>query len=771
MTRAHLVAVLVLVTALVACPSEEAPPPEDAGQEAFVRRVVPLVWGRPAQGVAEVRVLVDLADRIGRAELVRAMANDPAWDARWEDWLMDTLAVNRIGRRSKEECWGLSVQESADASVAQFVRDHPPTDEAAMPWTMIDLVRSSLVLDDLSPLWHATLFANLAPPQEPPNQAEALAQREDLLHLFTRTYLHRSLDCMPCHNSEFSVTGRPDPERDRTWEIPGLWEKALFGESAGRPIDDVSVLFRRHGVLNGFLFVEETRAIDGCFPRNEPGCEGCQCEEEVCAEDPSCCEDVWGEQCADLCRGDPEEGETEDPFLNNNCVPALPENFDGCTPLTGYLGCGGCACEAEVCEQNPLCCERGWSVACADACRYYGYCEETGEPDPSELDGLAPWGMYWKCGRFDPADEATVDPLQHDPYFIEDLPPTGNLWDLQAAFGDGVAALRAGGPPSAGDQEEVDGEVAFAWLWSTHVADSVWEEANGQSLTLPNWFPRNEAQLNRLWGLADTFVQHDFSLTELVVAVVTDPTFNAPAPNVYDADAWTPYEFGRVWNPWAREQVDEELQLNSVGDAVHRHPPRLLIHMIHTALNWPPLEPWPQSEPAEQYRPQEDLGLFLKDSLPGFSGTNMQAMAAWEEHYGRCTQPSGVDWIDRLMTDGTAAEATVGQAVQALKDRLLADPTIDEDERALLAAVVGAGWSEELTDEYEDGLRWACGVFLATPQFQLAGLAPATILDGEEIPSPGLYLVGMSYADRCEALSDSMFGGALTCENGSLSVD
>ncbi len=77
---------------LVACPSEEELPPEeilpteydltlldtnDAGDEAWVERIIPALWGRGPSGVEEVRVLVDLVEQSSRADVVRAMANSP----------------------------------------------------------------------------------------------------------------------------------------------------------------------------------------------------------------------------------------------------------------------------------------------------------------------------------------------------------------------------------------------------------------------------------------------------------------------------------------------------------------------------------------------------------------------------------------------------------------------------------------------------------------------------------------------------------------------
>ena len=42
----------------------------------------------------------------------------------------------------------------------------------------------------------------------------------------------------------------------------------------------------------------------GCYARPIPGCDGCKCEECVCAIDPYCCEQEWDAICAGECSGD-----------------------------------------------------------------------------------------------------------------------------------------------------------------------------------------------------------------------------------------------------------------------------------------------------------------------------------------------------------------------------------------------------------------------------------------------------------------------------------
>ncbi len=188
---------LLLVAALVtgSCkgPEPEVPPTldvgeaVDAGDEAFVRRVVPLLWGRYPRSTHEVRALVQVVEQSDRPTLIRGMAGSEEYRRQWEGWLLQVLQVNRDSFRVNPQCYDrLGTQGQADSSaLAAFVRDGRPTD-AAPPeldfWTMRDLIRSALLLDDISVVWRAQLFAQLAR-DFPPLDAENAAGRPFRKHL------------------------------------------------------------------------------------------------------------------------------------------------------------------------------------------------------------------------------------------------------------------------------------------------------------------------------------------------------------------------------------------------------------------------------------------------------------------------------------------------------------------------------------------------------------------------------------------------------------
>lgn len=755
---------MLAVLMLLSCVTEEpgALPLDDAGDEAWVRQVLPLLWGRQAQSARELEVLVGAVEQHGRADVVRAMAGGDEWLGRQQILLMDALLVNRMGTRKNERCWNIDTSASNSGDLAAYVRERRPdqTGWTAEPWTMLDLLRSSIRLDDLSPVYEAALFANLAIPFEPPNQSEALAVRADLASVFMRTHLGRNMDCMPCHNSEWSITGHANPEFDRTWELPGHVEKALFGVSEGRPLEELAAVFRKKGVTVGFQFAEETRGVDGCFPTGLPGCDRCDCEERVCDVMPSCCTDAWTNECAAECRQD--EGTDMMPGENPNCVQYVPPDFDGCYPAMSHPGCNGCACEEAVCAMNPLCCERGWSSACSDSCRAMNYCNEEESINPEKLPGVAPWGMDKECGRFFRTEQVEVDPLDQAGFWVTERGDTSSIWLVHETFAEGLEEMRDG-LDVASDGTVAPG-TAMAWMWAARMANLAWEEAHGAPLIIANWFPRTEAQGTALEEVATTFVDSGWSLTELWVAITTHPLFNLVAPADLAGEE-PPYALDRIFNAWTNDRELDPVRVpNAVGDRVHRRQPRVLVSMIHGALGWPDYPAFPLGDPDNEYRVQEDLGFFLKDSLPGFRGADLQGLAAWEETYGRCRHPEvGGDWVTALSSAAIEQGATVGDALSALKDRLLNSPAIAEDEAAVLGAVMGADLGSAAGEGLEESLRWACGVFLAAPQLHLAGLPPEPTLVEGAAPAATVGLTGDSTADHCAALAP-LFDGALACE-------
>ena len=161
----------------------------------------------------------------------------------------------------------------------------------------------------------------------------------------------------------------------------------------------------------------------GCEPSWDVGCGGCPCEECVCAFDDWCCWFEWDLACVNICIqscggcadltncGDDEcDGSVGENCSNCEadcpceaeavcfggacCLPSCEGvecGTDGCggdcgtcpvgeycnegacgpndgCSMTNEIGCGGCLCEACVCDIWPECCQWGWDDLCVYFC-------------------------------------------------------------------------------------------------------------------------------------------------------------------------------------------------------------------------------------------------------------------------------------------------------------------------------------------------------------------------------------------------------------------
>ena len=767
----HLTALIALM--LLGCPSvEEVPPVEvvpqeydpalltanDAGDEAWVERIVPALWGRGPSGMEEVQVLVDLVVQTSRADVVRAMARSPEYIDRWQDVLIDGLMTDRLSYDAKPECYETRVWDGSGSELAALVRDEPPDGTPfATPWTMADLVRSTLALDDLTPLYRANLFARIGQQFFDPDDFTALSYRQDKVEVFLTTYLNRRLECLPCHNSEFGTSNHENPVLDRHWEVPGYFERALFGTADSVDVDSLQVYFRRMGVEKGVLEADLTLAgeeelFDGCstLPGEPAGCAACLCFDEVCEINGECCGLSWTQECAELCEA-----------TNAGCAVGFPPGFQGCQGLPGAEGCNGCQCEADVCAANPSCCDDEWTDACA------ALCIDSGTACMEQTPGFAPWGVGAGCPSFAPRELVEPDPLDQQGYFIEDHGFDGSVWTLESYLHEGIDAVRGQGP-DIGEDAVVPPTEAFAWMMALNIVDHVWEELLGARLTIAHTFPRNQFQRDTLMELTDGFAAQDFSLIELLVDVSSHPMFNQNAPSaVVDADS--PYYMPPLLDPWTVVSVDPALRPNSSGDFVGVWNPRVLLGKLTWALGWKPLARFPKLDEPFDANMQRRLGVQLEVSEPGIAGSDYQSLIGWEYAFGQCDTRSqemqpldgNTDWIDALVAAAAEQDATVGQAISALKDRLHGDPTVDAEEQAALEPLSGP--FDGPAASAEDALRRVCGVLLAAPQFRLRGVPGPTNLGA----SPELEVPGSSFEERCEVLGDAMYGaGGVDCSGG-----
>ncbi len=203
-----------------------------------------------------------------------------------------------------------------------------------------------------------------------------------------------------------------------------------------------------------------------------------------------------------------------------------------------------------------------------------------------------------------------------------------------------------------------------------------------------------------------------------------DPIFNAGTPDRCGAD---PYGIDPIVKAWTTEEEVEAQRGNGPGDLVRRHDARVLLRSVHHALEWSAMPEFDLTN--AQHELQAAIGVFLEDSQPGFDGVDFQGLLSYEDAYGSCRSPLGQDdgvpdYIDRLVLSGALNDATVGDVVSTLKDRLLASGTLGEGERPLLETLLGESLDTLVSDieqlVFADSLRFACGVWLMSPDFLLA---------------------------------------------------
>jgi len=298
---------------------------------------------------------------------------------------------------------------------------------------------------------------------------------------------------------------------------------------------------------------------------------------------------------------------------------------------------------------------------------------------------------------------------------------------------------------------------------------------------VPFALPRNDAQRQVMWDLAETWIGNDYSLVEILVFVTTHDYFVQNVPeDVLETDI--PYFLGSVFNAFAPYATDETMRLNSTGDALQRGAARVLVNSVYTSLGWDKLPEFPEpDEPLstsnfildydESAWIQSSVGIQMKLSSSGFRSQDFQTLLVWESWFGTCTDVYGGthdgDWIDQLLEMAEDDGATVGDVLIALKDRLLTDPAITDEEAALLEAVMGGvSMDDAVTAGVEDDVRLVCGVWLSSPQFQLWG-DPGV----DRIGTETLVMPGTGYQELCEDVVDAAYGGSgVVCNADSLEV-
>ena len=414
-----------------------------------------------------------------------------------------------------------------------------------------------------------------------------------------------------------------------------------------------------------------------------------------------------------------------------------------------------------------------------------------------------PWGWDASCGEFAPPSSVGDDPAGVAGKLASVTGMRSTVVDVEGSLARGFDALRGQAPPIGADNAIADPDVALAWLVTLKLTEDVWKQVTGTSLTIANYYPRNQASRDLLYSLATKLTQSGFSLRALLVAITETDYFNRLPPEA--ACGSSPYTYPAVYDPWVIADPDPAKHGNGPGDAVTAVDARTLVSAVNAALEWgpPPAasrfpdygEPGCEDSSCAELQgacnafgqcctsyhagcqqggllPQVELpfergiGMFLRNSEAGFRGLDFQARLVWEDRYGACGRPAWVqsDFLDRVVAAGAAdSTATAGDVVSAIKDRLVGEPAIAAGaEHDALAAIVGPleGPASAVTVAQA---RQVCAALLESPQFLLQGIA------GHGGDRPRLTPADAGYDAVCAEVAPRVPGAS--CTGGKLALN
>jgi len=731
-------------------------PADDAGDEAFVRQVVPILHGRKIRGHAETELLADLIAITNRETAVRVLMEQPQFIDHWSEVLVDDLRIEREGFTAQFSCYGAPLRTGTpDPALAVALENNDPSVAAGGgAFNMSDVLRSALVADDLFPIYRAHLYPHVNLP--PNTQGVELVAREMLGAKFAETYLNRQMGCLICHNSDTSRSGAVSGW-NRTYAIQGLFEKALFGQSTGEPTKDAYAMFRTDQRFGGTLapwgisscgsgydttLNVDPQNVDAHFITARGKQFGVHGLQEVLHQGQ------LGLKIDGLQRTLPPLLQTQCDFCKNNCagnavdLNAAANNAPNAAAVKQLLNTKCASCHGGT-EGIDITTGSDWASDLVSV-----PANQCSGMDTRVIPGNA-GGSYLVeklkdvigCGA---GRAGSRMPLGQPALSAGEI-------NTISAWINGMPPLTACGGCGALDcqqpRREVAGEEGTAFLVAAKIVDNTWEEVFGGPVTIDNYFPRTFSQRQVLWNLTEfNFVPNDWSIKSLLARMLTSDFFDRKPPRT--ATGTTPYDLPLVFDPWV--EADPRIQPvstqpadhnNTMADAVHRYSARSLTNSVHAALDWPK----PARFPGSTY-PDDALlrtiGFYFSESQPGFQVSDFQGLLSWESVHAVCQKPAGVgtDWIDRLGTATTAFTPPTGEGPLSvrdvaivLRDWLLGSGAIGtsapvgltQSEEQALQQLFGVASLDEPVSNVSNlagKLRRACGAQLQSPQFQLAGI-------------------------------------------------
>ncbi|MBI3899437.1 MAG: hypothetical protein HY308_14260 [Gammaproteobacteria bacterium] len=779
---------LVLVTALVNIAGcFPNPPKDDEGNASFAREAIPVVLGRRAFGVDEVEVVADVSTLLGRDVAARMLMKDNAYVDHWTDTIIDIIKMQRDpdgGLAAQDSnCWGAPTRANPDPAIATWVRDHTPAAAGAPTpaWNMTDLVRSAVLIDDLSVIYRANLFTLSM------RRAGSSGGTAELADSLERVYLNRDPTCLRCHNPTYSTSNKTDGSGNitwrRLWTIPGHPEKALFGNY----YDAAAVSERLKPIMRG----DVRKPAGGAFGIRPWGMAD-SCATDTATPAAANNSTVTHQGFQTLGAGAPNNPNAGFGSLNGAMNPKVSlweleaalrqgitslsdgyERFPASAPLLPPDQQQYCDVVA-IFSSNCVGCHSGPSPS--------GGMDLSADPAAQIVNVNTQAGSSTLAKRVVPGNTAQSELSRriNAGAYPPRMPPGGGLaaadkttidaWITAGAHSISTANCNTSTIP------DVNPDEALAFLTAANVVDGIWMSVNGYRLTIDHGFSRTAEQRDMLWNLTEyEFVPNHWSLKTVLTKMMGSNWFARRAPTISQLD--NAYKLQPLLDPWiladptdvSNPNPPAHQKFNGQGELVNRYRVNTVLRTVASTLAWKQ----PQHFPGGGYPSplDADLGQYFSPGASGFNGVNFQSLLALESQAGLCNKTGravgATDWVDKLVDDINAhnaanpdAPVTLGEAWSILKDRMIQDPTIERALPSALVGVAGAKTEEQaliallnqgiavaggadlntptsaLTAPQLLGkLREGCGVLVKTPEFLLSNVTPRGYSDNN-MPDP-----------------------------------
>ena len=663
---------------------------------------------------------------------------------------------------------------NSDMLAGQIETNTPQTAFNGGAVSMGDVVRSSVIADNLFPLYRAHLFSLTNQPNSGMNETQ---QREIFGTQFDEVYLNRQLGCLACHNSAGSLTDAGSGW-NRHFPVTGLFEKALWGANSGIGTDRAHAMYRSQsgglqpwGVSSCGSFATQlgNDTVDAYFTQNQGkqfgllGLQGIMKTgyDELAQHGLQRTLAPAVQQQCDFCANNCQGNNVSWQSMTNNAVNAAAVKTLVTTTCT-TAGCHGTAAGTGAAGMGfPNTAD--WAI------------DLQSRVVPGNANGSLLFqrvGIQKNMPPGAPLAQVKINQIRD---WINSM-PAGN----QCA---GCGAVNCNAPKNF-----VKGAQAFSYLVAARISNNIWNEIEGSPLTIANYFPRNQGQRDILWNLTESaFIPHHWSLHSTIERIVTSNYFNRKPPRSTAlpssyvlppiGDPWTVADprISPVSDPGYDPNAHPDNHNNAMSESVHRYSAWSLVNSVHKALDWPQPQRFPGA--GVNYPSQNllrSIGFHFSDVQPGNRLVDFQGLLAWETVHGRCQKPAGVgtDWINRLITEinnfnaaNPDAPLSVADVAMVIRDWLLGYGSIGAippvglagaEVDALKTHFSVAALSDPVSGvaDLETKLRDLCGMQLESPYFQLAGIAEQDLG-----PQPRLRVCNAndcSYKQMCQALAPAI---------------